>query len=227
MSTFVSPRGAEILAGLRVGTCPGPTGGVPSVQLVACVPSEECGCPEEIWIIDGLEAVIHFEPDGSSEGFISAGDWEVHRTFRSRSMAELRAQLFAWIAEIQDPDFSPSVQQHREIFVFGSNLRGVHGKGAALHAARHHGAVRGVGEGLTGNAYAIPTKDRNLRPLPLEVVEASIQRFCDFARAMPEARFLVTPVGTGLARIPKQVIWRSLSRAGMPANCVLTSTWME
>ena len=46
------------------------------------------------------------------------------------------------------------------IFVFGSNLRGIHGKGAALHAKQKHGAVQGVGEGLRGNSYALPTKKR-------------------------------------------------------------------
>lgn len=49
------------------------------------------------------------------------------------------------------------------IFVFGSNLAGRHGKGAALIARQRFGAVYGVGEGFTGNAYAIPTKDQNLR----------------------------------------------------------------
>ena len=55
-----------------------------------------------------------------------------------------------------------------KIFVFGSNLAGRHGAGAALDARRYHGAVYGVGEGLMGNAYAIPTKDRALKPRSLE-----------------------------------------------------------
>ena len=52
------------------------------------------------------------------------------------------------------------------IFVFGSNLAGRHGKGAALFARQERGAIYGVGQGRTGNAYAIPTKDERLRTLP-------------------------------------------------------------
>jgi hypothetical protein len=57
------------------------------------------------------------------------------------------------------------------IFVFGSNLKGVHGKGAALHAKEKHGARYGVGSGPTGTAYAIPTKSRSssLMPEPIPI----------------------------------------------------------
>ena len=51
------------------------------------------------------------------------------------------------------------------IFVFGSNLAGRHGKGAALHARRHHGAVYGQGIGLQGSSYPIPTKDAQIRTM--------------------------------------------------------------
>ena len=51
----------------------------------------------------------------------------------------------------------------KQIFVFGSNLAGRHGKGAALHARSYYGAKYGVGEGRTGKSYAVPTKDRDLR----------------------------------------------------------------
>lgn len=54
-----------------------------------------------------------------------------------------------------------------EIFVFGSNLAGRHGKGAALYARQHYGAIYGQGVGRQGNSYAIPTKDGKLNPLPL------------------------------------------------------------
>ena len=52
-----------------------------------------------------------------------------------------------------------------KIFVFGSNQAGRHGKGSALEARRNHGAVYGVGEGPTGNAYAIPTIAQYVRKL--------------------------------------------------------------
>ena len=113
------------------------------------------------------------------------------------------------------------------VFVFGSNLAGRHGKGAALYAARTCGAERGVGEGHTGNAYALPTKDAQLRVRPAKDVEASIVRFCDYARANPHLRFRVTPVGTGLAGFPKREIWSMFKRARMPENCDLTSSWLD
>lgn len=100
MPGFVSAEGAHILAELRVNSAPLPPVGRAPVQLLACVPSEECGCPEELWRIDGLDCLIHFEADGSSEAFIFAGDWEDERGFQARDMAELRAHLFAWVAEL-------------------------------------------------------------------------------------------------------------------------------
>ena len=54
------------------------------------------------------------------------------------------------------------------IFVFGSNLAGRHGKGAAKYARNNLGAVYGVGEGLTGDCYALPTKDYNIKTRPLK-----------------------------------------------------------
>lgn len=112
------------------------------------------------------------------------------------------------------------------IFVFGSNLRGRHGAGAARYAAQHHGAAEGVGEGLTGSAYALPTCDMQIRPLPFAEVDAAIVRFCEFARTRPDLTFLVTPVGCGLAGHRKRDVWDSLKRHGLPSNAVLSSTWI-
>lgn len=114
----------------------------------------------------------------------------------------------------------------REIFVFGSNLAGRHGKGAALFAAQKYGAQRGVGEGLTGDAYALPTKGERLECLPFEAIDAAICRFLRVAREMPDARFLLTPVGTGLAGHKKADVWAVLKREGMPENVALTSSWV-
>ena len=87
----------------------------------------------------------------------------------------------------------------REIFVFGSNLAGRHGKGAALVAIRQHGAERGVGEGLTGSSYALPTKDARINTLPLDVIRLHIEVFLIVARQRPNLRFMVTAIGCGLA----------------------------
>jgi len=112
------------------------------------------------------------------------------------------------------------------IFVFGSNLRGRHGAGAARFAAIHHGAEEGVGEGLTGNAYALPTCDFDIKPMPLHDVHGRIGRFCDFARSRPDLAFNLTPVGCGLAGHKKADIRASLKHHNLPANVWLSSTWI-
>lgn len=109
------------------------------------------------------------------------------------------------------------------IFVFGSNLAGRHGKGAALYAKQHHGAVQGVGYGRTGNSYAIPTKDENLRVLPLTTVRAWCHAFIEYARANPELMFVVTPVGTGLAGYSQEQIAPFFNH--MPPNCTCADSW--
>lgn len=95
-----------------------------------------------------------------------------------------------------------------EIFVFGSNLAGRHGKGAALYARQHHGAIYGQGDGLQGSSYAIPTKDANLKSRTLNDIAASVAIFLEFATAHPEMQFRVTPIGCGLAGYrPCQIAW--------------------
>ena len=85
------------------------------------------------------------------------------------------------------------------IFVFGSNLRGAHGKGAALVAKEKFGAEYGVPIGLTGRSYAIPTKDRYIRTLGLEQIKHYVDVFKDFTWNMPNLKFWVTAIGCGLA----------------------------
>ena len=87
----------------------------------------------------------------------------------------------------------------RPIFVFGSNLAGRHGKGAALEARTSYGAEYGVGKGRTGNAYGIPTKAGDLSTLPLSEIKKYVAEFLAYAKSNPELQFMLTPVGTGLA----------------------------
>ncbi len=87
-----------------------------------------------------------------------------------------------------------------EIFVFGSNLAGIHGAGSAHHAFVHYGARWGIGEGPTGNSYAIPTKDEDVvKTLPLSRINESVDRFIEYARAHPEHTFKLVAIGCGLA----------------------------
>lgn len=83
--------------------------------------------------------------------------------------------------------------ESNEIFVFGSNNKGVHDGGAAAHAMRYFGAVWGQKEGLQGQSYAIPSMSG------LVLLEDAVQRFTDFAAKHPELRFWVTSIGCGTA----------------------------
>lgn len=80
-----------------------------------------------------------------------------------------------------------------EVFVFGSNADGFHSGGASALALRHFGAVMGVGEGIQGQSYAIPTTSG------LQRMTVAVERFCEYARQHPRQKFLVTRVGCGAA----------------------------
>jgi len=87
-----------------------------------------------------------------------------------------------------------------EVFVFGSNLAGIHGKGAARQAL-NWGAVMGVAEGMSGATYAIPTKDKIVRKsLSLGAIKAGVERFIKHASENESKLFLVTEIGCGLAK---------------------------
>lgn len=107
-----------------------------------------------------------------------------------------------------------------EIFVFGSNRAGRHGAGAARHAFKNFGAIYGKGEGRMGESYALPTLDGDLSQLTLEQIEKeSVARFLSYARAHPEEKFFVTPVGCGLAGFKISEIAPMFRDA--PKNCRL------
>ena len=111
----------------------------------------------------------------------------------------------------------------KHIFVFGSNLAGIHGAGAALQAAAIWGAETGCGEGRTGNAFAIPTKDEQINTLPLYFIHACVNDFLEYARAHPELTFLVTRIGCGLAGYKDFEIAPMFANA--PENCDLPEGW--
>lgn len=86
-----------------------------------------------------------------------------------------------------------------KVFVFGSNLAGRHGAGAAKHAVQEWGAIYGRGVGLQGNAFAIPTKDRDIKTLPIDKIRPYVNGFITFARENPSKTFLLTAIGCGYA----------------------------
>ncbi len=81
-----------------------------------------------------------------------------------------------------------------EIFVFGSNLEGMHGGGAAYIALEKFGAKLGQGVGLQGRSYAIPTMQGGV-----ETIRPYVDDFISFAKEHPELKFLVTRIGCGIA----------------------------
>lgn len=94
-------------------------------------------------------------------------------------------------------DFTPEwINQlsENEVFVFGSNLGGFHAGGAARVALEKFGAIWGQGVGLQGQSYAIPTMHGGV-----DVIKPYVDEFIAFARAHRELKFLVTPIGCGIA----------------------------
>jgi hypothetical protein len=112
-----------------------------------------------------------------------------------------------------------------DIFVFGSNLAGRHGAGAAKFALENHGAVYGHGVGIQGRSYAIPTKDQHIKTLPLYIIKLHVNVFKLFARQHEELTFYVTPIGCGLAGYKRKQIRPFFE--GMPANCRFAETWED
>lgn len=111
------------------------------------------------------------------------------------------------------------------IFVFGSNEAGVHGAGAARHAFDVEGAVWGAGVGHHGNSFAIPTKDLDIRTLPLEAIKRYVKFFIDYAMENRDLDFMVTRIGCGLAGYTDNDIAPLF--AGAPDNCVLPEGWRD
>ena len=98
-----------------------------------------------------------------------------------------------------------------EIFVFGSNLEGMHGGGAAA-VARKWGAIWGQGVGLQGQTYAIPTMQGGV-----ETIKPYVDEFLAFAKSHPELKFLVTEIGCGIAGFTVQEI-APLFKAALDEN---------
>lgn len=109
------------------------------------------------------------------------------------------------------------------IFVFGSNRRGIHRRGAALFAVEKRGARMYLGEGRQGQSYALPTKETPSERLCLSDIEAHVRTFLSYATIHPELRFEVTRVGCGLAGYTDSDIAPFFKDA--PVNCDLPKGW--
>lgn len=113
------------------------------------------------------------------------------------------------------------------VFVFGSNQAGRHGRGAARYARQFFDAATGVGEGPSGAAYGIPTKDTHLKVLSLDVIDSAIARFAVYARQHPRTRFQITRIGCGFAGYSDEQIAPLFEAARLPDNCFLSGRWVS
>ena len=107
-----------------------------------------------------------------------------------------------------------------EVFVFGSNLQGYHGGGAARTAMDKFGAEWGVGVGPTGRCYAIPTMQGGV-----ETIKPYVDEFLEYAKEHPDTRFLVTRIGCGIAGFDNMDIAPLFEEAVSIPNIALPKTW--
>jgi hypothetical protein len=110
------------------------------------------------------------------------------------------------------------------VFVFGSNMAGRHGKGSALEAKLRHGAVQGKGIGRANNSYAIPTKGFQLQVLPLQVIELRVKEFIQHAVSKQCDTFNVVAIGCGLAGYTPEQIGPMFK--GCPSNVNLPEEFL-
>lgn len=123
-----------------------------------------------------------------------------------------RAFTPEWITELKP----------NEVFVFGSNLAGAHGGGAARVAMERFGAIWGQGVGLQGQSYAIPTMQGGV-----ETIRPYVSEFLDFAKEHPEYTFLVTPIGCGIAGFTVEEIAPLFSHAMDIQNILLPESFAK
>lgn len=109
-----------------------------------------------------------------------------------------------------------------EVFVFGSNLAGHHGGGAARAALNKFGAVWGQGVGLQGQSYAIPTMQGGV-----ETIKPYVDEFIAFAKAHPELKFYVTRIGCGIAGFKDEEIAPLFQEAMGMENVILPKSFAE
>ena len=126
---------------------------------------------------------------------------------------------------IERPEFTPeriTELKADEIFVFGSNLAGMHGGGAAYIAFRQFGAVMGCGVGLRGQSYAIPTMQGGV-----DTIKPYVDDFIAFAREHPELFFYVTRIGCGIAGFRDKEIAPLFSEAAGLHNVCLPESFVK
>jgi hypothetical protein len=119
------------------------------------------------------------------------------------------------------PDFINYLKEN-EIFVFGSNLEGMHGGGAARIAYEEFGAIWGQGVGLQGQSYGIPTMHGGV-----DVIKPYVDEFIDFAKSHTEMTFLVTRIGCGIAGFTDEEMAPLFKEAIDKPNIAIPKEWFK
>ena len=119
------------------------------------------------------------------------------------------------------PEWIDSLKEN-EVFVFGSNLAGMHGGGAARVARLRFGAIMGQGIGMQGQSYGIPTMQGGV-----DTIRPYVDELISYAKAHPEKHFLVTPIGCGIAGFEPEDIAPLFDEARMLHNISLPQSFWD
>ena len=143
-----------------------------------------------------------------------AGEDRMYKKQTMVNMEEMKKNRITpeWIDTLKD----------NEIFVFGSNLAGMHGGGAARVARLRFGAVLGNGVGIQGQSYAIPTMQGGV-----ETIRPYVDDFIAYAQQHPSLHFLVTPIGCGIAGFEPEDIAPLFEGAKAVKNISLPESFWE
>lgn len=164
------------------------------------------------------------------ENFDMELDMEIHKeevsgaiirksTITEGSVDNYSATRYREVPRRSTPENITELSQN-EIFVFGSNLKGLHSGGAAYTAYRKFGAIMGQGIGLQGQSYAIPTMQGGV-----ETIRPYVDEFIQFAKEHPNLTFLVTRIGCGIAGFRDGDISPLFKKAHDIENVVLPQGW--
>ena len=115
------------------------------------------------------------------------------------------------------------IAQSGWVWVFGSNVTGIHAAGEARMAKNNFGAVYGVSEGRMRDSYAIPVKSKNLQSLPIPTLQDNVARFFEHVKSCPRERFYITKVGCGTGEYKDELVAPLFMDA--PPNCSFSADW--
>ena len=126
------------------------------------------------------------------------------------------------MGNIRETFFANQLFKPNEVLVFGSNLAGMHGGGAARIAHLYFGAVMGNGDGIQGQSYAIPTMQGGV-----DTIRPYVDKFIAYAKQHPEQHFLVTRIGCGIAGFSPDEIAPLFAEAAEVENISLPDDFWE